>query len=453
MLFVMFDDLGNVFDSPASLRVSTPHLDRLRQRGIYFQEAYCQVPLCNPSRASILTGLRPDHTTVWDLDRHFRQQLPQVVTLPQYFRQQGYRVARVGKLYHYDVPTGIGTHGLDDAVSWDEVVNPRGRDVWDEAYIENPTPTRPISAALSWLAAEGDDEQQTDGMIATAAIDFLEKHRRQPFFLGVGFFRPHTPYVAPRKYFELYPRTSLHLPLIPADDRQDLPAAAIPHNIPLPNYGLPSDKLLQAMQAYAASVTFADAQLGRILAKLDEWQLTDDTLIVVLSDHGYHLGEHGLWQKRTLFRESARTPLFIAAPWLHSGGAVCQRTVELIDLYPTLTEIVFDHAVPAQDGQSLQPLLVDPSREWDSIAMTQILRPGSEQMVMGRALTSERWRYIEWNEGQHGRELYDRQQDPQEWHNLAEQTRYNGLMRELARQFQGKAQGQPPTSPVQRTRL
>jgi hypothetical protein len=262
VVFIAIDDLANDC-------THTPHIDRLAASGVRFERAYNQIPLCNPSRASVLTGRRPDATQVYDLDRHFREALPDVVTLPQLFRQNGWFTARVGKIYHYDVPKGIGTDGLDDKPSWQLVVNPKGRDVTDEKLITNPTPQKPVSAALSWLAADGTDEEQTDGMIATEAIQLLEKHRDEPFFLGVGFFRPHTPFVAPKKYFDLHPLESIRLPEAPADDRSDIPVAAFAHNNPTPHYGLDELTCRKALQAYRASVSFVDAQIGRVLDALD----------------------------------------------------------------------------------------------------------------------------------------------------------------------------------------
>ncbi|MFT4641102.1 MAG: iduronate 2-sulfatase [Verrucomicrobiales bacterium] len=203
-----------------------------------FERAYNQLPLCNPTRASIMTGLRPDTIKVYDLDRHFREEVPDVVTLSQQFMKHGYYAGRVGKIYHYNVPASIGTDGFDDPPSWQETINPKGRDKADEALIFNAEPHRKISGALSWLAAEGADEEQTDGMIASEAIQLMEKERNEPFFIAAGFFRPHTPFVAPKKYFEMYPLDSIRLPYAPADDREDIPTAAFAHNCPVPNYNL-----------------------------------------------------------------------------------------------------------------------------------------------------------------------------------------------------------------------
>lgn len=448
VLFIAVDDLRDWTTEFGSVRPVTPHLDRLVAEGVHFRRAYCQVPLCNPSRASVLTGLRPDRIGVFDLQRHFRENLPTAVTLPQHFRNHGWRSVRIGKLFHYNVPAGIGTNGLDDPVSWDEVVKPIGRDVRDEARIINPTPERPISAALSWLAAEGRDEEQTDGRIATEAIRLLGEARDQPLFLGVGFFRPHTPFVAPRAYFELYPLDRISLPNAPANDRDDIPESAFAHNNPTPNYGLDERTCREAMQAYLACVSFIDAQVGRLLQAIDESGLRDRTVVALWSDHGYHLGEHlGVWQKRTLFEESARAPLVIRAPNRQGNGHPSDRVVEFIDLFPTITELCELPPPAGLQGRSLVPLLDRPDAAWDSAAVTQVLRPIDSRLdepVMGRSLRTERWRYTQWNGGLRGEELYDHHADPHEFVNLANEARHKETKRELARRLDQSARSDPP---------
>jgi uncharacterized sulfatase len=447
------DDLGNVLGSAGHPVTKTPHLGRLAATGVRFDRAYCQIPLCNPSRASVLTGLRPDATGVFDLERHFRANVPGVVTLPQLFRSNGWFTARVGKIFHYDVPKGIGTDGLDDAPSWAQVVNPKGRDVADEKLITNPTPEKPVSAALSWLAADGSDEEQTDGMIATEAIKLMEQRSGEPFF-GVGFFRPHTPFVAPKKYFDLYPLESIRLPVSPASDRDDLPAAAFAHNNASPNYGLDDLTCRKALRAYYASTSFVDAQIGRLLGALDRLGLTDRTLVVLWSDHGYHLGEHGgVWQKRTLFEESARAPLLIRAPGAKGNGRACERVVEFVDIYPTVASLCGLTSAKTVAGRSLVPLLADPSRDWDGSAVTQILRPGNGTPVLGRSVRTERWRYTEWGEGKLGAELYDHATDPQEFHNLAQSPVARDVVPALQKQLKANASGAVPRSSFDPARL
>jgi uncharacterized sulfatase len=405
----------------------------------------------------VLTGRRPDATQVYDLDRHFRAALPDVVTLPQLFRTNGWFTARVGKIFHYDVPKGIGTDGLDDPPSWEQVVNPKGRDVLEEAKIINPTPQKPISAALSWLRAEGTDEEQTDGLIATEAIRLMEQHRAKPFFLGVGFFRPHTPYVAPKKYFDLYPLEKIKLPFAPADDRADIPPAAFAHNNPTPNYGLDELTCRTALQAYYAAVSFVDAQVGRVLDALDRLGLAQNTIVVLWSDHGYHLGEHlGAWQKRTLFEESARAPLLIRDPAAKGNGTACARVVEFVDIYPTLAERCGLTPPAGLAGHSLRPLLANPAAPWDGAAITQILRPPDSRFatpVMGRSVRIERWRYTEWNEGRAGTELYDHASDPFEFRNLATDPAHAAQVRDLRARLEPRARGTPPAANFTPARL
>ncbi|MEM7145247.1 MAG: sulfatase [Verrucomicrobiota bacterium] len=458
VLFVAIDDLANALACYGDPYAVTPHLDKLAERGIRFDNAYCQLPLCNPSRASLLTGRHPDNIRVYDLDRHFREEQPDAVTLPQLFRNNGIFAARVGKLYHYNVPAGIGTDGLDDKPSWDLVINPKGRDTDEEYLITNAEPHRKISAALSWLAAEGTDEEQTDGMITTETIALLEKHRDDPFFIAAGFFRPHTPYVAPKKYFDLYPIESLSLPEAPPDDRDDIPVAAFAHNNPVPNYNLEEPVLLQALQAYYATVSFVDAQVGRLMAALDELELSDDTIVVVWSDHGYHLGEHlGIWQKRTLFEQSARAPLIIFAPGAAGNGQPCKKIVEFVDIFPTVAELCGLPLPEGLTGRSLVPLLENPNDpSWNGAAFTQVLRPADDRLpepVMGRSIRTDRWRYTEWNRGGAGTELYDHQNDPDEFTNLADDPQYQSVIKELRPQLETKIEGTNPNTPVNPARL
>ena len=326
-----------------------------------------------------MTGLRPDTIKVYDLDRHFRDEVPDAVTVSQQFMKNGWWAGRVGKIYHYNVPASIGTDGFDDPPSWQKTVNPKGRDKTDEALVFNAEPHRKISAALSWLAADGKDEEQTDGMIATEAIKLMEQKKNEPFFIAAGFFRPHTPYVAPKKYFDLYPLEDMRLPYAPRDDRKDIPTAAFAHNCPVPHYNLDELTCRKAMQAYYACVSFIDAQVGRMLDALERLDLAKNTIVVFWSDHGYHLGEHnGIWQKRTLFEQGARAPLIIKAPGAKGNGQACRRIVEFVDVYPTLTALADIPTPQAVEGRSLVPLLKNPIAKWDGQAITQVLRPKAD---------------------------------------------------------------------------
>ena len=459
VLFIAIDDLACTLGCYGDQVAKTPNIDRLAATGVCFQRAYNQLPLCNPTRASLLTGLRPDQIKVYDLDRHFREEIPDVITLPQAFQQAGYYVARVGKIFHYNVPASIGTNGLDDPPSWMCVVNPKGRDTAEEELVFNTEPHKKISAALSWLAAEGNDDEQTDGMIATEAIQIMNTNKSSPFFLAVGFFRPHTPYIAPKKYFDLYSNANLQIPYAPLDDREDIPIAAFAHNCSEPHYGLEKDILIKATQAYYACVSFVDAQVGRLLDALDHFKLTDNTIVVLWSDHGYHLGDHlGVWQKRTLFEQSARAPLIIRAPDKAGNGQVCRRVVEFIDMYPSLTSLAKVDSPSGLPGRDLSPLLADPLMPWDGYAVTQVLRPADARLpqpVMGCSIRDRRWRYTEWAEGEAGVELYDHHADPMEFHNLAADPdpRNSAVIERLRKALHERASGKIPLTPFQPKRL
>ncbi|MCA1686657.1 MAG: sulfatase, partial [Planctomycetia bacterium] len=372
VLMILSDDLSTALGCYGHPLVKSPNIDRLAKRGVRFERAYCQYPLCNPSRSSFMTGLRPDTTGVLDNAARFRDKHPGVVTIPQLFRKNGYFAARVGKIYHYGVPSQIGTSGLDDPESWETFINPRGRDVDDEPMITSIKPGSGFGATLSWLAAEGGDGEQTDGRGAAAAVRLLEENKDRRFFLAVGFYRPHTPYVAPRKYFDLYPLDAIKLVTEPG--RDGVPAPALTVNPP--NYGIGDDLQRRAIQAYHASTTFMDAQVGTVLDALDRLKLTDDTVVVFFSDHGYHLGEHGLWQKMSLFEESAHVPLIIAGPGVKAAGQSSPALAELIDVYPTLADLCGLDAPPHLQGKSLRPLTDDPGRAWARPAVTQVRRGG-----------------------------------------------------------------------------
>jgi uncharacterized sulfatase len=432
VLFIACDDLNTALGCYGHPQVKSPNIDRLAARGVRFDRAYCQFPLCNPSRTSLLGGVRPDTSRIYENSTPLRKVFPDIVTLPQLFKQHGAFVARVGKMYHYGVPGQIGTSGLDDAPSWTEVVNPRGRDKDDEADVINFTPQRGLGSALAWMEARGEDAEQTDGKVAAETIRLLETHRDRPFFIAAGFYRPHVPEIATKKYFDLYPLDQITLPVEPPGHLTNVPPIAL-HPEPL-NYGLEAEKLRIFKRAYFASVSFVDAQVGKVLDALDRLGLREKTIVVFWGDHGWCLGEHGQWQKTLLFEEAARVPFIVATPDRRRGD-VSPRPVELLDIYPTLADLCGLAAPPSVEGKSLRPLLKNPRARWTKPALTQQTRNHQGRQVMGYSVRTERWRYTEWDGGRLGVELYDHDADPHEWTNLAKDPRFARQIAELKRQL------------------
>jgi iduronate 2-sulfatase len=448
VLFLMSDDLNNLLGCYGDPLANTPNIDRLAARGVRFDRAYCSFPLCGPSRNSLLTGLYPNSTGILANAQIFRQTIPSQISMPQAFRQSGYFAARIGKLYHYNVPMSIGTNGHDDPGSWELELNPAGVDRLEEQpQIFSLTPGN-FGGTLSWYASPKSDEHHTDGLMADDAEWVLErcaKRKDRPFFLAVGFFRPHTPYVSPRKYFELYPEEDMPVVQGVQEDQADIPPAG------LASYKKEQDKLTddlrrQCRQAYYASISFMDA-------------LADDTIIVFTSDHGYHMGEHGLWQKQSLFEESARVPLLIVAPGVTAAGGVAKSPVGQIDLFPTLAELCGVTPPANVQGQSLAPMLKDPSVAGRGCAITQVVRGGGfrrfgasvavgddGKRFFGYSLRTPRWRYTEWDEGRQGRELYDHDADPREITNLANDAAHAKTVEELSQQLRAAAKSTFPPS-------
>jgi len=457
VLFLIADDLNNMLGCYGDPIAKTPNIDRLASRGVRFEHSYCTFPLCGPSRNSMLTGLYPNSTGILANSQIFRQTIPSQLSLPQALRLEGYFAARVGKLYHYNVPNSIGTNGHDDPGSWEVESNPAGVDRLEHhPDIFSITPGQ-FGGTLSWLASPKSDEHHTDRLLADDAEWILErcaKKQDRPFFLAVGFYRPHTPYVAPKDpYFGWYPEKEMRVVQNIAADQADIPAAG------LESYKKEQDKLdddlrRKALQAYYASISFMDAQVGRVVDALDRLGLSDNTVIVFTSDHGYHTGEHGLWQKMSVFEESARVPMLIVAPGVATKGAVAKSPVSHVDLFPTISELCGVKPPANIQGQSLVPILKDTQQTGRGWALTQVTRSTAgkaktttdKKNFFGYSLRTARWRYTEWDEGNKGRELYDHHNDPQELTNLATLPEHAKTVLELSTQLQTAAQGTYPSS-------
>lgn len=429
VLFIAIDDLNTRLNCYGLDHIHSPNIDKLAGQGVRFHRAYCQYPSCGPSRTSVLTGLRPDTTGIRSNKQYFRNDWPDVVTLPQLFRKNGYHVARVGKIYHQANPTHIGTSGPDDPKSWDEIVNPRGRDKDEEHLLSNYSPQLAFPDQMSILKADGTDHEQTDGKVVDETIRLLKENKDKPFFIAAGLYRPHIPYIAPKKYFDHYDIIHTKLPFVPEDYRSRVPAAALTSTPDWPNFGVTPLEARECILAYDACTSFVDAQIGRLMNAVDKMGLRENTIVVLWGDHGYHLGEHGLWRKNSLYEESARAPLIIDAPNIRGRGKACDRVVEFLDMYPTICDLAGVKPPKGLEGVSLRKLLDNPSAKWDRPAYIQAEFRG---LVVGISVRTKRWRYCEWGKGGvDGKELYDTDTDPQELNNLIADKKFAGTVKRM----------------------
>jgi uncharacterized sulfatase len=432
VLFVVADDLGCDLDCYGQQEVQAPSLSRLCREGMRFDAAFCQAPLCNPSRVSFLSGLRPDKTGVYTLFTPTRTHLRDAVMLPGCFKQNGYSTVQVGKIFH----TG---EGFEDPRSWDVAIFEQGKQPPAEDILVSGDPPGPVKHSIDWAVLKTPDERTPDGIVARQAVKYMKEATGagKPFFLGVGFRRPHAPFAAPKKYFDMYPvaRTSPPPPAPPGYAKTILPAALNYAWGPRP---LTDEESRQLRAAYFACTTFMDAQLGMLLEAMDQLDLWKNTIVVFIGDHGYHLGDHGgLWHKNSLFEEACRVPLVVYSPRMKAKGQNCPRLVELVDLYPTLTELCGLQTPAGLDGKAFGPLLDDPMQPWKDAVYTVVARAEDrtknveQTEFLGRAVRTDRWRYVEWDEGKRGRELYDRTSDPHEFQNVVDDPANATVVAEL----------------------
>ena len=433
VLFLICDDLNCDIGVYGHELVKTPNIDALAKKGVTFLNAHCQYPLCGPSRASFMTGMYPDQTLVRRNAIYIREHVPNVLTIPQVFRSADYFATRIGKIFHYNVPRHIGTSGHDDPYSWNYTINPRGRDKEEEDQIFSLVPNQ-FGGTLSWLAADGTDLEQTDGIAASEAINLLKKYSQTgtSFYMAVGLYRPHTPFVAPKKYFEMYPLDKITVPTIPDGYLNTIPKpAASSISRKKDQINLKTNLAKQAIQAYYASITFADAQLGRILSTLQSTGLDKNTIVVFTSDHGYHMGEHGHYQKTTLFENATRIPLIITGPSVKQLNKSAEGLVEMVDIYPTLTELAGLKTPKFVAGKSLVPILNDATASIRESALTQFQN--------GYSIRTSRYRYTHWGaDGEAGNELYDHSNDPEELVNLSQNDKYSDIVKQLSQMLKDR---------------
>lgn len=421
VLFVIVEDLKNIMGCYANPVVQTPNLDRLAQKGVIFDHAYCQYPVCNPSRSSFLTGLRPDTTRVLDNSLPWTTHVKNHPTLPKLFRDHGYHTVGLGKIFH-----GKGEH--DDPQAWDENLDfeqtPRGK------RGEGRNMTDGKIEWCNWLAAEGTDNDQPDGQIAAQAVEILKKPQDRPFFMTIGFHKPHDPFHAPKKYFNLYPLNELMPPVMPADRslKEDYMIGSHWHTV-MKNFSLQDQR--EFLRAYYACTTFTDAQIGKVIDELDRQNLWKDTAVIFIGDHGYNLGEHDWWNKAVLMEDSARVPMIAVIDGETTAARRCDQFVELVDLYPTFIDLCGITLPGNLEGVSFRPLLSEPDKPWKKAAYTQVQRGD----IAGKSIRTKRWRYNEWTRNDRilARELFDHASDPQEYRNLADMDDFSRICQELSK--------------------
>ncbi len=415
ILFIVSDDLNTDLGCYGNQIVKTPNIDRLAARGIRFDRAYCQGTVCNSSRASIFSGLYPLATDVLDNETPWPSRLPNLELMPAYFQNIGFLTATFGKILdHKRVP---------NQPYWDHEVREWGKSPDDDEILEQGRLYPGSPGSMFWAQVKGPDERTPDGQVAVKAGQLLEDWagKDQPFFVAAGFRRPHTPYAVPSKYFELYPPAEMQIPKVPHGYRDTLP----PGVMDVKPFVAGPEETKRAIAAYYACITFVDAQVGVLLEAMDKQGLWEDTVVIFISDHGYHTGHNGLWHKGWLFEQTTLTPMIVVTP-KGSAGA-CKRVVELVDLYPTLAELCGQKPPAALPGKSLVSLLKNPTKDWEKSALSSagVLDAENQQLFVGHSVRTADYRYTEWDGGKQGVEFYSFADDPQGLINRADDAQFS----------------------------
>jgi len=427
VLLIMADDLRCALGCYGDKQAITPNIDRLARKGVLFERAYVQYPVCNPSRTSMLTSTRPEKNGITGNATFFRTKMPDVITLPQLYRQHGGKSLSYGKIYHAGLVEGeIENAMLDAGKSWDDAKMFRPTKAGSTGPVTNLT-----GGTLPWCrvgAMEGDDDDQSDGQTAQHVIAAMKDLKTNRWFVGAGFHRPHDPFIVSKKYLALYPPDSLKLHRDPADASPLVPMAIGRGGFQTAFEKFTDEDQLTYLRHYYAGISQTDAQVGRLMDALDTLKLWDETVVIFVGDHGYHTGERNWWNKGTLFELSCRAPCIIVAPGIKP--AVCRSLIEFMDIYPTITELCGLKTPGQVEGKSLASLLKDPAKSVRDAAVTHLARGPKS---FGFSMRTDRWRYTQWSDGR--AELYDHDADSGEWHNLADDEKHSDTRKELAQRL------------------
>ncbi|MEX0593653.1 MAG: sulfatase [Balneolaceae bacterium] len=441
VLFIISDDLtATAVSSYENTLSRTPNIDKLASEGTRFTRAYSQYPVCGPSRASLMFGYYPSATQTYGYVSGRDHVGPDRTSFSQLFKDNGYHTTRVSKIYHMGVPIHIeeGSDGADDPASWDERYNSQGPEWTAEGEAElvqnNPYGLKPREGGnvMTVVKADGGDNVHSDGKTAEKAMELIRNRSEEPFFLAVGFVRPHVPFVAPMEYFEPYPYPQMVLPPQVENDWDDIPERGINY-VTSVNANMSEEQEKKAIAGYYASVTYMDAQVGKILNKLEEEGLEDNTIVIFASDHGFHLGEHRFWMKVSLMEESVRVPLIIKVPG--QKPAVSHSLVELLDLYPTIAELAgMDYSEHLQ-GESLVPIFVNPEFEVRDAAFSMNRWGGGFSYL----LRTRKWAYIQHDDDAgSGMQLFDMEYDEKQYNNLAYNPQFEHIVDEFQQRLKQK---------------
>ena len=452
VLFIAVDDLRPQLNCYGQTQIISPNFDRLASEGLLFERAYCQQAICSPSRISLLTGLRPDSTTIYGLTKKVEDVLPHHTTLPQLFKNNGYETVSIGKIYH---------HADDDSRGWSKTPflatdRFKGRGYLTDEALEAMAANEAIDSTKkdrgpAFEAAAVPDNAYADGMDTDLAIQELNRLKDRPFFLALGFHKPHLPFCAPKKYWDLYKPEDIKLadnPFAPQGVTRystgNFGELRNYHGMPQGKDPVPDKDARQLIHGYYACVTYVDTLLGRVLNELDRLGLRDNTVVVLWGDHGWKLGDHGSWCKHTNFHNDTNAPLIMRVPGAKGTGQKVSALTEFVDIYPTLAELCALEGVPDNlEGRSFAPLLNQPSRPWKTAAFSQYprSRDDADKIVMGYSMNTDRYNYIEWTHVKSGRirarELYDHQTDPGENVNVVDDATYADTVKTLKRMLKG----------------